>query len=123
MRFDVLQEIMTPSEATELSHLLARVGGLLNQSAAFVRDHDTQENFIEYRTVIGKLMGDLFIDTMTPLYKRFPDLLPDYLGGPYKIPESAYMPLFYDTMKHQVPDQKDEMHTNEENQEAEQAAP
>jgi hypothetical protein len=88
---------MTPSEAKELSHLLARVGGLLNQSAAFVRDHDTEQNFIEYRTVVGKLMGDLFLDAMTPLYKRFPDLLPDYLGGPYKIPESAYMPLFYNT--------------------------
>jgi hypothetical protein len=108
---------MTPSEATELSHLLARVGGLLNQSAAFVRDHDTEENFIEYRTVIGKLMGDLFLDAMTPLYKRFPDLLPDYLGGPYNIPESAYMPLFYDVTEHQVdhvPDQKHEMRIAEE---------
>jgi hypothetical protein len=88
---------MTPSEAKELSHLLAHVGGLLNQSAAFVRDHDTEENFVGYRTVVGKLMGDMFLDAMTPLYKRFPELLPDYLGGPYKIPESAHMPIFYDT--------------------------
>jgi hypothetical protein len=87
---------MTPSEAKELSHLLARVGGLLNQSAAFVRDHDTEENFIEYRTVVGKLMGDMFLDAMTQLYKRFPELLPDYLGGPYKIPQSAYLPDFYE---------------------------
>lgn len=88
---------MTPSEAKELSHLLARVGELLNQSAAFVRDHDNEENFIEYRTVVGKLMGDMFLDAMTPLYKRFPELLPDYLGGPYKIPESVYLPSFYHT--------------------------
>jgi hypothetical protein len=87
---------MTPSEAKELSHLLARVGALLDQSAAFVRDHDSEANFIEYRTVIGKLMGDMFLDAMTPLYRRFPELLPDYLGGPYKIPESAYLPSFYD---------------------------
>ncbi len=98
MRSSFLQEIMTPSEAKELSHLLAHVSGLLNQSAAFVRDHDTEENFIKYRAVVGKLMGNLFLDAMTPLYERFPDLLPDSLGGPYKIPESAYMPLFYDTM-------------------------
>jgi hypothetical protein len=115
---------MKPSEAKELSHLLARVGGLLNQSAAFVRDHDTEANFIEYRTVIGKLMGDLFLDAMTPLYKRFPDLLPDYLGGPYKIPESAYMPLFYDTtIEHQVVHvigQKKEMRIDEENRQEEQ---
>ena len=86
---------MTPSEAKELSHLLARVGALLDQSAGFVRDHDSEANFIEYRTVIGKLMGDMFLDAMTPLYKRFPELLPDYLGGPYKIPESVYSPGFY----------------------------
>lgn len=92
---------MTPSEAKELSHLLARVGELLNQSAAFVRDHDTEENFIEYRTVVGKLMGDMFLDAMTPLYKRFPELLPDYLGGPYKIPESVYLPSFYHTTEEQ----------------------
>jgi len=88
---------MTLDESKELSHLLERVGALLDQSAAFVRDHDTEENFIEYRTVIGKLMGDIFLDAMTPLYRRFPELLPDYLGGSYKIPESAYLPSFYVT--------------------------
>ena len=88
---------MTPSEAKELSHLLARVGALLDQSAAFVRDHDSESNFIEYRKVIGKIMGDMFLDAMTPLYRRFPELLPDYLGGSYKIPESTYLPSFYDT--------------------------
>ena len=86
---------MTPSEAKELSHLLARVAALLDQSVAFVRDHDSEADFIEYRAVVGKLMGDMFLDAMTPLYKRFPELLPDYLGGPYKIPDSVYQPNFY----------------------------
>jgi hypothetical protein len=88
---------MTPSEAKELSHLLERVGALLDQSAGYVRDHDSEANFIEYRTVIGKLMGDMFLDAMSPLHKRFPELLPDYLGGPYMIPESVYLPSFYHT--------------------------
>lgn len=87
---------MTPSEAKELSHLLARIGAHLDQSAAFVRDHDTPENFIRYRGVVGKLMGDMLLDAMTPLYNRFPDLRPDDLGGPYKIPESVFLPSFYD---------------------------
>ena len=86
---------MTTSEAKELSHLLARIGAYLDQSAAFVQDHDTTEDFTKYRNVVGKLMGDMFLDAMTPLYTRFPELLPDYLGGPYKIPESAYLPSFY----------------------------
>jgi hypothetical protein len=103
---------MTPNEAKELSHLLARVGALLDQSAAFVRDHDSEANFIEYRAVIGKLMGDMFLDAMSPLYRRFPELLPDYLGGPYKIPEEAYLPSFYDATSElpviHVPDQEKE---------------
>jgi hypothetical protein len=101
---------MTPIEAKELSHLLARVGALLDQSAAFVRDHDSEANFIEYRTAIGKLMGDMFLDAMSPLYRRFPELLPDYLGGSYKIPEEAYLARFYDATSDlpviHVPDQE-----------------
>jgi hypothetical protein len=65
-----------------------------DKGAGYVRDHDSEANFIEYRTVIGKLMGDMFLDAMSPLYKRFPELLPDYLGGTYKIPESVYLPSF-----------------------------
>ena len=86
---------MTLSEAKELSHLLARVGSHLVQSVAFMEDHDTTENHQQYRDVVGKLMGDLFLDAMMPLYHRYPELLPDYLNGPYKFPESAYMPRFY----------------------------
>ena len=88
---------MNPSQAKELSHLLSRVGGLLNQSVAFVQDNDDEAYFLEYRTVVGKLMGDMFLDAMQPLYRRFPELLPDYLGGPYKIPDSVFLPPFYDT--------------------------
>ncbi|RYD35339.1 MAG: hypothetical protein EOP85_19090 [Verrucomicrobiaceae bacterium] len=87
---------MTPGEAKELSHLLARVGSQLDLSVAFVHDHDTTENFIEYRRVVGEMMGTMFLDLMTPLYARFPELRPDYLGGPYQIPGSAYLPVFYD---------------------------
>ncbi len=88
---------MTLSEAKELSHLLARIGSHLVQSAIFVEDHDTTENCSEYRKVVGKLMGDMYLDAMAPLYRRYPELLPDYLDGPYKMPESAYLPRFYGT--------------------------
>lgn len=88
---------MTPDEAKDLSHLLARIGSHFVQSVAFVEDHDTTENFNEYLTVVGKLMGDMYLDAMAPLYRRFPELLPDYFGGTYQIPESAYLPRFYGT--------------------------
>lgn len=90
---------MNSSQAQELSHLLSRIGGYLNQSVAFVQDNDDENHFLEYRTAVGKLMGDLITDAMQPLYRRFPELLPDYLGGPHKIPESVYLPPFYDTSR------------------------
>jgi len=86
---------MNIDDAKELVHLLARTGEHLSQSVAFVRECDDEARSNEYRTVVGKLMGDMFMDAMTPLYNRFPELLPDYLGGPYTIPESVYLPAFY----------------------------
>lgn len=67
-----------------------------DQSVAFVEGCDDQARFLEYRTFVGKLMGDLFLDGRQPLYDRFPDLLPDYLGGTYKIPSELLEPPFYD---------------------------
>jgi len=87
---------MELKEATELAHLLARIGGYLNQSVTFVQDCDEEARYLEYRNLIGRLMGDLFTEGMQPLYQRFPELLPDYLGGPYKIPKDVYLPPFYD---------------------------
>ena len=108
---------MNPNEARELFHLLARIGGYLNQSVAFVQDCDEEEHFLEYRNLVGRLMADVFDEGMRPLYRRFPELLPDYLGGPYKIPEDVYLPLFYDVTRRKPL-------ANESNaQEAEQDAP
>lgn len=90
---------MNREEAKKVFHLLLQVGEHLDQSVAFVRDHDDEDHFLEYRAVVGKLMGDMYLDAMTPLFERFPDLRPDYLGGPYKIPEEVYLPVFYEKTK------------------------
>ena len=51
-----------------------KIGADLNQSVAYVRDHDSGDEFRFYRNAIGKLMGDLFSEAMEPLWKRFPEL-------------------------------------------------
>jgi hypothetical protein len=87
---------MHRDDAEKLSVLLLRIGGYLNQSTAFVRDHDDEAEFLEYRRVVGKLMGDLYLDLMEPLWRRFPELRPDDMDGPYKTSKEMYEPLFYD---------------------------
>lgn len=96
---------MELDKAKELLHLFARIGGYLNQSVAFVQDCDDEAQFLEYRTRIAGLMAGVFDEGMRPIYKRFPELLPDYLGGPYEIPQDVYFPLFYDVALRNPTDQ------------------
>jgi len=86
---------MTPPEAEKLSRLFLKIGADLNQSAAFVRDYDSEEEFLQYRQVIAQVLGTLYLDAMEPLWKRFPELRPDDMGGPYKLSDEIYEPLFY----------------------------
>jgi len=86
---------MTPVDAEKLSRLFLKIGADLNQSTAFVRDHDNEEEFLRYRQVVGQVMGALYLDAMEPLWKRFPELRPDDMDGPYKLSDDIYEPLFY----------------------------
>ena len=87
---------MTSVEAEELSIALLRVMGLLNESAAFVKDKDSKENWDAYRGAVGKAMGEVALELAEPLYARFPDLRPVPLGGTYEVNSEIYEPKFYD---------------------------
>ena len=99
---------MELDKAKELLHLFARIGGYLNQSVAFVQDCDDEARFLEYRSRVAGLMAGVFDEGMQPIYKRFPELLPDYLGGSYEIPQDVYFPLFYDVALRNPTDQCNE---------------
>ena len=87
---------MDRQEAEVLSILLLQVIGRLDQSAAFVRDKETKENWDAYRHAVGRAMAAVSLDLAEPLWVRHPDLRPEYLGGPYKVNPQIYQPLFYD---------------------------
>lgn len=61
---------MNKKEAEELSVLLMQVSGKLDQSVRFVMDKDTKENFESYRSNAGKVMGELFLEMLQPLWER-----------------------------------------------------
>ncbi len=86
---------MTKGEAERLSILLLQLVAKLDQSAAFVRDKDTKENWDKYRLAVGKAMGEICLELEEPLWKRFPELKPEPLGGPYRIDPAIYEPKFY----------------------------
>ena len=86
---------MNIQEAEELSILLMQISGKLDQSVRFVLDKDTNSNFETYRLNVGKIMGELYLDMLRPLWDRYPELLPEDMGGPYKINPKIYEPSFY----------------------------
>jgi len=86
---------MNRDEAEQLSVLLMQLVAKLDQSAAFVKDKDSKENWRSYCQAVGRAMGEICLELEEPLWKRFPELKPEYLGGPYKIDKAIYEPRFY----------------------------
>jgi len=86
---------MNRDEAEQLSVLYLQIIGKLNQSAEFVRDKDTKENWKNYCLAVGKAMGAIISELEEPLWKRFPELEPEELGGSYKIDPAIHDPVFY----------------------------
>lgn len=87
---------MTEEEAEKLSILLLQVVAKLDQSAAYVQDKDSKEEWDKYREAVGRAMGEICLELEEPLWKRFPKLKPKQLGGTYKIPPEIYEPRFYE---------------------------
>ncbi len=86
---------MNKDEAEQLSVLLLQLVAKLDQSAAFVRDKDTKENWDKYRQAVGKAMGEICLELEEPLWKRFPELKAEALDGTYKVDPAIYEPMFY----------------------------
>ena len=65
--------------AAQISALMVEYGAKLDASVALVRDHCSENELKEYRRAIGKIMGDMLLEIMNPLYQRHPDLKPPQL--------------------------------------------
>jgi len=50
--------------------------GKIENSVFLVRDTCRPEEFVEYRTAVGQLLGNISIDILRPIYQEHPDLKP-----------------------------------------------
>ena len=87
---------MTTEDAEKLSVALLQVVGTLNETASFARDKDSKAHWDIYRQAVGRAMAAVGLDLLEPLWSRYPELKPKYLGGPYEIDPEIYEPRFYD---------------------------
>jgi len=65
--------------AKEISKLMLEYGARLDASVALVKERCTDEELRAYRRAVGKVMGEMLLEIMNPLYARHPDLKPGEL--------------------------------------------
>ncbi len=60
--------------AKNVHDVLVRCNGELNDSIALVKETCSEEEFLEYRQIIGKIMGEIVVEALMPIYKQHPEL-------------------------------------------------
>ncbi len=65
--------------AKEVSNLMLEVGARLDASTALVKERCSAVEFEAYRRAVGKIMGEMLLEVMNPLYQKHPDLKPKEL--------------------------------------------
>jgi hypothetical protein len=71
--------MMNKQAAKEVCEFVLKASGDLDESVAFVRDNCSEAEFVAYRESIGKVMNDLWLMILKPIYNEHPDLEPEEL--------------------------------------------
>jgi hypothetical protein len=62
--------------AGQIDTVLANVVRQLDSSVALVQAKCDADEFQRYRRIIGKVMGEIFVEIQEPLYNKYPELTP-----------------------------------------------
>jgi hypothetical protein len=65
--------------AAQLSQLMLEFGAKLNDSVALTKNRCSEAEFKAYRTVVGRIMGEMLLEVMNPIYTEHPELKPKEL--------------------------------------------
>lgn len=72
--------IKDPLVAQQVSDLMIEFQGRLNDSIIAVQENCSSEEFKAYRLAAGRVMGEMLLEVMNPLYARHPSLKPPELS-------------------------------------------
>jgi hypothetical protein len=81
---------MNKTLAEQTSLLLLQVSAKLDAQLRILETQCAEEEFQVYLRGFGYVLGYMFTEIMTPIYTEHPELRPEQLGGPYRIPPSTY---------------------------------
>ena len=65
--------------ATKISELMLDIGKRLDASILMVMENGSPQEFKAYRAIVGRLMGDILLEILNPLYLQHPSLKPPEL--------------------------------------------
>ncbi|GKX60243.1 hypothetical protein [Leminorella grimontii] len=66
--------------ARNISELMLRMGGELNDSLFLVKARCNEDEYLVYKKQVANLMGDMLLNILNPLYKKHPDIKPKELN-------------------------------------------
>ena len=62
--------------AIKISELMLDYGGRIDKTIALVKKNCSEEDFERYRKAAGKVLGEMLLEIMNPIYEEHPDLRP-----------------------------------------------
>lgn len=68
--------IEDPNVAKQIADLMQDCTARLDKSVAMVMDECRSEEFQNYRSAVGKVMGEILLEVLNPLYAKHPNLKP-----------------------------------------------
>jgi hypothetical protein len=68
MKHDVAKQIVSTMHKVTME---------LDAAISFVQRECTEEEFVAFRRAAGRAMGYLFTDIVRPIFKDYPDLIPE----------------------------------------------
>jgi hypothetical protein len=68
--------LMDKELAQVLACILQGCSGLLNHTVWLMKCHGTEEEFLEHRKAVARVMAELGINLLYPIYDEYPDLDP-----------------------------------------------
>ena len=68
--------ISDPKVAEQISTLMLEISGRLDSSVAVVNKTSTAEEAAVYRRAVGKVLGEILLEVLNPLYAKHSSLKP-----------------------------------------------
>lgn len=62
--------------AAQVSEMMLELGARLDESVRVVRETCSEEEFTAYRKSVGRIMGEILLGVLNPLYEEHPMLRP-----------------------------------------------